>query len=330
MRRNIILISTALAVVAVLAASVIVLSNKGFAFSGVTVSGGETPKLSVKEPEKLADEIKSGEAKLQIVSEGDGRKLQNNDYFSADYIIADGTDGSQLDSSFGTNATTGEPGTPAVFQFIDSAKSTTATAPGLPKSALEVLKDVKVGSKVILGITAGDFFGDAVQQFGFEEAQPMLFYFDITASIDADTKTAPSGKKVDLPAGVPTPVVDGDTVTGVDGSAVTAPATEAVYPVIKGTGPKVEADDYVYANYLGQVYPNGAVFDSSFERGAPSLFSLAGVIPCWTDMLTGQTVGSRVVLTCPADVAYGDNPGEGSGIAPGDSLTFVVDIVGTL
>ena len=49
------------------------------------------------------------------------------------------------------------------------------------------------------------------------------------------------------------------------------------------------------------------------------------VIKGWTQGLTGKTVGSRVLLVIPKDLAYGD---AGQGDAKGD-LVFVVDILGT-
>ena len=37
--------------------------------------------------------------------------------------------------------------------------------------------------------------------------------------------------------------------------------------------------------------------------------------------------GGRRLLVIPADLAYGEQPPPGSGIAPGESLVFVVDLV---
>ena len=41
----------------------------------------------------------------------------------------------------------------------------------------------------------------------------------------------------------------------------------------------------------------------------------------------GQKIGSRVVLVCPADTAYGDSPQAGGKIKPGDTLIFAVDLL---
>ncbi|WP_165368243.1 FKBP-type peptidyl-prolyl cis-trans isomerase [Phytoactinopolyspora endophytica] len=69
------------------------------------------------------------------------------------------------------------------------------------------------------------------------------------------------------------------------------------------------------------------VFDSSFERGQVAAFSLDAVIPGWKDGLAGQQVGSRVLLTIPADQAYGGQEGHD---LEEDTLLFVVDIVDSI
>jgi FKBP-type peptidyl-prolyl cis-trans isomerase FkpA len=38
--------------------------------------------------------------------------------------------------------------------------------------------------------------------------------------------------------------------------------------------------------------------------------------------------GGRRLLVIPAELAYGDRPPPGSGIAPGETLVFVIDLVG--
>ena len=51
------------------------------------------------------------------------------------------------------------------------------------------------------------------------------------------------------------------------------------------------------------------------------------VIKCWDQGLTGVTVGSRVMLTCPADIAYGKQ-GSPPSIPANATLQFVVDVLG--
>ncbi len=73
-------------------------------------------------------------------------------------------------------------------------------------------------------------------------------------------------------------------------------------------------------------YPTGKEFDASWNRGEPFSFTLGqgGVIKGWDQGLAGVTVGSRVQLDIPADLAYGENPADGQ---PGGPLRFVVDVL---
>jgi peptidylprolyl isomerase len=88
----------------------------------------------------------------------------------------------------------------------------------------------------------------------------------------------------------------------------------------------VTADQQVTVEYLGQVFPDGAVFDESYSKKEPVTFGLDQVIPGWTQGLTGQRVGSRVILAIPSDLGYGEQGG-GEDIPPDSDLMFVVDIV---
>ncbi len=336
MRRNTVLALSTVVVMAVVAALLIVLTRGGDdAIAGVSVSDGDVPKITVDQPV----EIESGDPEVATLEEGDGRKVAEGDYFRANYIFADGEDGEQLESSYEPPAE-GAPAASVVFEMTPTDEAASQSAPGLPGGLVDALADTTVGSTVLVALTAEDFFGadtydqaeaqGAADQLPYTRDQVLLFYLDIEDSIDTKADPTPKGEETDVPAGVPSPVVDGDSVTGLDGASATGPAADGVFPVITGDGDAVEADDYVYANYVGQLYPSGEVFDSSFERDEPSLFSLTGVIPCWTNELAGQTVGSRVVLTCTSDSAYGPQGGAGGAIPPNAPLTFVVDIVAAL
>lgn len=107
-----------------------------------------------------------------------------------------------------------------------------------------------------------------------------------------------------------------------------APEGLQVEVISEGSGPVVGEGAYVQANYLGQVWGTENVFDNSYDRGAPSGFSLSKVVAGWTHGLAGQRVGSRVMLTIPADLGYGPSGGKSNaGIGAEDVIVFVVDIV---
>lgn len=94
-----------------------------------------------------------------------------------------------------------------------------------------------------------------------------------------------------------------------------------------GQGPSVPEGATVLAHYVGYGLSTGDKFDSSWDRGSPIEFGLAQVIPGWTQGVPGMKVGGRRVLVIPAELAYGQNPPPGSGILPGETLIFVIDLI---
>lgn len=99
------------------------------------------------------------------------------------------------------------------------------------------------------------------------------------------------------------------------------------YRVIEeGDGPKPEATDQVQVHYEGSLITD-EVFDSSYERGEPVTFPLNQVIPGWTEGVQLMSVGSKYQFFIPADLAYGNNPPQGSIIKPGSVLIFEVELL---
>jgi FKBP-type peptidyl-prolyl cis-trans isomerase len=95
--------------------------------------------------------------------------------------------------------------------------------------------------------------------------------------------------------------------------------------IIKGEGAVATPSSNVEANYFGWT-SDGKIFDSSNKGGTitPVPFSLQGVIPGWTEGLTGVTAGSTVKLTIPVDKAYTATPNEkGDPVGP---LMFIVEV----
>lgn len=117
------------------------------------------------------------------------------------------------------------------------------------------------------------------------------------------------------------------TVTHRDGEPDKALVTEVLK---EGDGPEVKKGELLTANYLGQIWRDGKVFDNSYDRGAPSSFPIGvgGVIAGWDEALVGKKIGSRVVMSIPSDKGYKEQGNEQAGIKGDDTLIFVVDLVG--
>lgn len=111
--------------------------------------------------------------------------------------------------------------------------------------------------------------------------------------------------------------------------ATPAPADLQVQVLVPGTGDAVEAGQDIEVHYLGQTW-GGGVFDTSYDRGETISFPIGvgQVIAGWDQGLVGQQIGSRLLLSIPSHLGYGDRGVPAAGIRGGDTLVFVVDIVG--
>jgi len=96
--------------------------------------------------------------------------------------------------------------------------------------------------------------------------------------------------------------------------------------VTKGDGAKPTAEDTVKVHYKGTLI-DGTVFDSSYDRGEPAVFPVGGVIAGWTEVLQLMSVGEKVEVVIPSDLAYGPM-GSGQAIGPDAVLKFDVELLG--
>lgn len=98
---------------------------------------------------------------------------------------------------------------------------------------------------------------------------------------------------------------------------------------VVGDGEEAVAGCTVLAHYVGVAFSTGEEFDASWNRGEPLEFQVGTgqVITGWDTGIVGMRVGGRRHLVIPPELAYGDR-GAGGVIAPGETLIFVVDLVG--
>ena len=94
----------------------------------------------------------------------------------------------------------------------------------------------------------------------------------------------------------------------------------------------VDSGEFVLANYLGQTWAldedgDVNVVDNSFATGKSVGFPLGAgaVIPGWERGLVGQRVGSRVLLSIPPKMGYGDRAI--SRVPAGSTLLYVFDLI---
>lgn len=276
------------------------------ALDAITVEEGfgEQPTIEFEAPFELE------ESASETLTVGDGEEVVEGDTVTIDYSIASGTDGSELETSFGAST-------------ISLALAEGQTTPDL----VEALVGQTLGSRVLVAVAPpappeGD---DASAAPVDPNAQTIIFVIDLLEVLPDRAE----GEPVDQPEG--TPVVETDDegdVTGIDVEGVEAPEELVVTPVLQGDGTEVQADDTVTIHYTGVLASDGSQFDSSWERGAPTTFPLTQLIAGWQEGLTGVPVGSRVVLQVPSELAYGDRA-DNEAIPPNSDLVFVIDVLAT-
>jgi peptidylprolyl isomerase len=108
----------------------------------------------------------------------------------------------------------------------------------------------------------------------------------------------------------------------------TPPTTLVTKDLIVGTGPEAKPGQSVTVNYVGALYSNGNVFDASWKRHEPFVFSLGKhqVIAGWDQGIAGMKVGGRRELIIPPALGYASR-GVPPTIPPNATLVFVVDLL---
>lgn len=108
-----------------------------------------------------------------------------------------------------------------------------------------------------------------------------------------------------------------------------APADLLVEDLTTGDGEQAAPGRTVTVHYVGVAHSTGEEFDASWNRGQPFRFPLGAgrVIAGWDDGVAGMRVGGRRRLVIPPHLGYGER-GAGGVIEPGETLIFVVDLLG--
>jgi peptidylprolyl isomerase len=107
------------------------------------------------------------------------------------------------------------------------------------------------------------------------------------------------------------------------------PADLVITDVTVGDGDEAKPGARVTVHYVGVAFSSGEEFDASWNRGSPFQFQLGAgqVIAGWDQGVAGMKVGGRRQLVIPSHLGYGQR-GAGGAIKPGETLIFVVDLLG--
>lgn len=281
-------------------------SNKLSDISYSMNSATAAPSVSFATP------FAASSAESHKISDGEGEAIKDGDNLLVDATVFNGADGSTLDTTYTS--------TPMIIPVGEELK----------KAAPE-LYDILINSKV--GTSFSYSTNVDVASTATAEATPTVSPGTAT---NVEVYTV-SGKLLKSAEGKnnekKSKALESFSVAD-DGTASLklaedrgdAPTELNTEDLITGTGPAVKDTDTLYVNYVGVKWSDGSEFDGNYGT-TPASLSLSQVIEGWKKGLAGKTVGSRVLLTIPSELAYGEDAATTG--APEGALVFVVDIVGS-
>ena len=223
------------------------------------------------------------------------------------YYGVDGRTGETFDESFSR-------GTPVAFSLAQ-------VVPGFSKG----LVGQRQGSRVVIAMPGKDGYdaSGGNPQAGIEVGDTLIFVVDLV-NVQLD---GPQGPAVKPKAGLPTVTAAKDGSPQITVPKTAPPTTLQVQPLIQGKGKKVGENDQVTFDYRWVRWSDGKLLEESYS-GEPATAALSGLLPGMVKGLTGQTVGSRVLLVIPPAEGYPDGNPTPS-VAPKETLVMVVDILFT-
>lgn len=277
--------------------------------SSIKVTGAPGAKPTVTLPSTPTTISTSGS---KVITPGTGPVITKGQDVTVDYVLVNGKDGKEADTSFGK--------VPATLTADPEQ-----LLPGLANGMI----GQKIGSRVLVGIAPKDGFagGAGNEQLGFGKNDALIFVLDLKSAVTPLAKA--TGAAVTPKPGLPTVAEDSKGVPVITMPKTPAPKELVVQPLIKGTGPAVKAGQTVTAAYVGAIYGSGKIFDSSYSSGnlLKQPVGVGQLVPGFDKGIVGQTVGSRVLLVLPPASGYGKDGNPNAGISGTDTIVFVVDIL---
>ena len=271
----------------------------------VTGSYGDKPKVKVTKGEPAAKTLKT-----VVLTEGKGPKVAKGDLLVADYLGSVYKSGKVFDNSYDRKA-------PAAFPI-----GVGRVVPGWDKA----LVGVKAGSRVEMVLPPKEGYGKAGNpQAGIKGTDSLVFVVDVIASYSAKSATpAPkpvSGLAADLPKVSGT---WGAEPTIAVPSGTTPPKKPTTTVLATGTGEKIAKGKLLIVQYKAVSWA-GKDLSKTWGQGGAQGVAVGAAAPAGQaqanpfDLLLGQPVGSRVLLTLPAQAGSD---------AKKESIAVVIDVIG--
>jgi peptidylprolyl isomerase len=261
---------------------------------------GKSPKVTVKAPWAI------DKTRTEVLEPSDGAVVKAGQTVEVNYFGVNGRTGKKFDDSFSRGQ--------SIAFDLDQV------VPGFQKG----LVGQRQGSRVLVAMPGTDGYDTAggSQQAGIQVGDSLIFVVDLVGAQLA----GPQGSRVLPKAGLPT-VTDRAGTPSITVPKTPAPSKLQVQPLIKGKGTIVAEGDTVTFNYLWVAYRDGRRLETTYGA-EPASSPLAGLLPGMVKGLTGQPVGSRVLLVIPPAQGYPNGNAQPK-IDKGETLVMVVDILFT-
>lgn len=285
----------------------------GDASAKVQVTGklGTEPKVTI--PKKLTSKT----TERTVAIEGKGLEAKPNSVVDIDYAVYNTTSGKKIDAT-----TYGAKGTSIT---LDKAN----LLPGLYKA----IHCSAPGARVVAVIPPADAFGTAGSSgLGITGTDSIVFVIDVLKITAPPKKPQNVLKKADGAVvapkdGFPTVQLAASGEPTITMPQADPPTALSIELLKKGTGKVVKDGATVTLHYVGALWKDGKVFDSSWPSGTPATFAVDRLIVGFGKAMIGQAVGSQVVVVIPPAEGYGATGNPDAGISGTDTLVFVIDIL---
>jgi peptidylprolyl isomerase len=271
-------------------------------FAKVKVTGGfgETPKVKIDTPWAI------DQTRVEVLQPSEGPPASGTGMVEVNYYGVNGRTGKKFDDSFSRGDSV--------------AFSLDQVIPGFKKG----LTAQRQGSRIMIAMPGSDGY-DATggnEQAGIKVGDTLLFVVDLVAV----ELSGPVGKPVTPAPGLPT-VTENDGKVEIAIPPTDPPKSLVVQPLIAGQGAKVGKSDQIIFDYRWVAWKDGRLLEETYTT-KPATSELAELLPGMVKGMTGQRVGSRVLLVIPPAQGYPDgNPKPA--IEKGETLVMVVDLLFT-
>ena len=288
--------------------------SSGALSDGVTVEGdiGAKPTVEFESPLTAGDTTQR-----TVVIEGDGTDVAEEGTTAlVDFAVYNGRTGEEVSAT----AFDGQ-----------SAEQIPMDEEYPLAGMIDTIRCSVAGYRLVGVIPPAEFNGgQANPTLGLEADDSIVFVVDVEEIQPAPDPALERADGEDQPVdeSLPTVTLAEDGAPTIEIPETDPPAELEIGVLKKGDGPEVAQGADVVVHYTGVKWADGSVFDSSWDRGEPTTFNTAQVIPGFTAALEGQTVSSQVIAVIPPDQGYGEDGAPQAGIAGTDTLVFVVDILG--